>query len=135
MEVRAFVICAALVASSPSGAQQLKTATGSQPPPRYEPKRAQPYNPGATPLDCQQHVDPRIRLFCSDIERSIVQGSAKRQGLPVPSSEVVKLPAMGTGDAKELGAACVGGTAMRRLSNGWEQLRNAQGHWIRCREG
>lgn len=134
MDIRALVACAALFAASALQAQQIKTAAGPQPAPRYEPRRAQPYNPGATPLDCQQHLDPRIRLFCNDMERSIVQGTAKRQGSPVPSSEVVKLPGMGSVDAKALGAACVGGTAMRRLSNGWEQLRNAQGHWIRCRE-
>ncbi len=134
MDIRSLVIFGAVLAAPIAQAQQIHTGAGPQPTPRYEPKRAQRYIPGATPLDCKQHLDPRIRLFCNDMERSIVQGTAKRQGMPVPSSEVVALPAMGTADAKALGAACVGGAAMRRLSNGWEQLRNSQGHWVRCRE-
>ncbi|PWB29867.1 hypothetical protein DCO49_00430 [Stenotrophomonas sp. SPM] len=45
----------------------------------------------------------------------------------------MRLPAYGSAEPKRLGAACMGGTAMRRLSNGWEQLRNAKGEWLRCR--
>lgn len=52
----------------------------------------------------------------------------------MPSSEIVRMPAYGSAESKELGAACMDGAAMRRLSNGWEQLRNAKGEWLRCRE-
>lgn len=134
MDIRATIIFAALVCAGTSSAQQVHTAAGPQPQPKYEPKRKQPYNPGATPMKCDQSLDPRFRALCNDIERAHVQGSAKRQGLPVPSSDVVALPAMGSAEAKGLGAACVGGTAMRRLSNGWEQLTDGQGRWLRCRE-
>jgi len=50
-------------------------------------------------------------------ERSLIQSEARRQGIPTPSGEIVCTPAYGSAEAKELGAACMGGTAMRRLSN------------------
>lgn len=134
MDVKAFLIIAALSCAASASAQQVHSASGPQPPRKYEPPRGQPHNPGATPMKCDQFADPRFRSLCNGIERDYVQDTAKRQGLPVPSAELVKLPAMSTPDAKRLGAACIGGTAMRRLDNGWEQLRNAQGQWIRCRE-
>ncbi|MBA0279711.1 hypothetical protein D7Y44_00240 [Stenotrophomonas maltophilia] len=74
-----------------------------------------------------------MRLYCADLERSLIQGEARRQGIPTPSSEIVRVPAYGSEDARKLGAACMGGTAMRRLNNGWEQLRNSKGEWLRCR--
>ncbi|HEP1206063.1 TPA: hypothetical protein QEN11_04040 [Stenotrophomonas maltophilia] len=74
-----------------------------------------------------------MRLYCAEIERSLIQGEARRQGIPTPSSEIVRMPAYGSAEAKQFGAACMGGTAMRRLNNGWEQLRNARGEWLRCR--
>lgn len=134
MDVRKVLFFISIAATPIATAQQIHSAAGPQPVPKYEPKRAQPNNLGATPLNCPQHVDPRMRLLCNDIERTLVQSEAKRQGLPVPSANIVKLPALGSADAKTFGAACVGGTAMRRLSNGWEQLRDGQGNWLRCRE-
>ncbi len=44
------------------------------------------------------------------------------------------MPAYGGAEAKQLGTACMGGIAMRRLNNGWEQLRNAKGEWVRCHD-
>ena len=84
-------------------------------------------------MKCQQHAHPGVRAYCTEIERWYIQSEARRQGLPTPSSEMIRLPAYGTSESKQLGAACMGGTAMRRLSNGWEQLRNAKGEWLRCR--
>lgn len=133
MDARVIIAMALLCAGSAS-AQQVHTASGLESQPKHQPRRKQPYNPGATPMRCDQSPDPRLQLLCNDIERAHVQGTAKRQGLPVPSTDVVALPAMGSANAKALGAACVGGTAMRRLSNGWEQLRDNQGHWLRCRD-
>lgn len=115
-------------------AQQIRSAAGPQPLPQYVRTAPKASNLGAEPLKCQQHLDPRIRLYCAEIERSLIQGEARRQGIPTPSSEIVRIPAYGSAEAKQLGAACMGGTAMRRLSNGWEQLRNAKGEWLRCRE-
>jgi hypothetical protein len=134
MDVRAIITIAAILCAASASAQQIRTASGPQPAPKYEPKRKQPLNLGATPMKCDQFPDPRFRVLCNGIERDYVQDTARRQGLPVPSAELVKLPAMSSPEAKRLGAACIGGTAMRRLSNGWEQLRNVEGHWIRCRE-
>lgn len=135
MEIRSGLVLALLASATPMlHAQQIRSATGPQPLPRYTPASPKASNLGAEPLKCQQHVDPRIRLYCAEIERSLIQGEARRQGIPTPSSEIVRMPAYGTPEAKQLGAACMGGTAMRRLSNGWEQLRNAKGEWLRCRE-
>lgn len=134
MDIRSGLVLALVLLWAPAHGQQLRSATGPQPPPRYTPPAPKASNLGAEPLKCQQHVDPRIRLYCAEIERSLIQGEARRQGLPTPSSEIVRMPAYGSAEAKQLGAACMGGTAMRRLNNGWEQLRNAKGEWLRCRE-
>ena len=125
---------ALLLLAQGASAQQLRSALGPQPAPRHTPAGPKASNLGAEPLKCQQHTDPRIRLYCAELERSLVQSEAHRQGLPTPSSEIVGLPSYGSTEAKQLGAACMGGTAMRRLSNGWEQLRNAKGEWLRCRD-
>ncbi len=134
MDIRSGLVLALLLLSASVHAQQLRSTTGPQPMPRHTPSTPKASNLGAEPLKCQQHVDPRIRLYCTDIERSLIQSEARRQGIPTPSSEIVRMPAYGSAEAKQLGAACMGGTAMRRLSNGWEQLRNAKGEWLRCRE-
>ena len=127
MDIRR-VVAVALMAISPAVAGQgIKTASGPQPTPRYVQKAKQPYNPGATPLKCDQHADPRYRLLCNDIEHAHVQGMAKRQGLPMPSADVISLPSMGSAGAKALGAACIGGTAMRRLPNGWSSCGTLRG--------
>ena len=76
---------------------------------------------------------PHIRQFCRGLEINLIQGDAKRRGQPVPSAERVTLPEHGSADAKALGAACLGGNAFRRLSNGWEQMSNQQDQPLRCR--
>lgn len=135
MDIRSGAVVALLLLVAPLHAQQLRSATGPQRLPRHTTPGPKASNLGAEPLKCQQHVDPRIRLYCTDVERSLIQSEARRQGIPTPSSEIVRMPAYGSADAKKLGAACMGGTAMRRLINGWEQLRNSNGEWLRCREG
>lgn len=133
MDIRSGLTLAVLLTASPLHAQQIRSAIGPQPLPRHTAPAPKANNLGAEPLKCQQHIDPRIRLYCAEIERSLIQSEAHRQGIPTPSTEIVRMPPYGSTEAKELGAACMGGTAMRRLSNGWEQLRNAKGHWLRCR--
>lgn len=133
MDIRSGVFVALLLLAAPLYSQEIRSAAGPQRLPSYTPP-AKASNLGAEPLRCQQHLDPRIRLYCAEVERSLIQGEARRQGIPSPSSEIVRIPAYGSADARKLGAACMGGTAMRRLSNGWEQLRNAKGEWLRCRE-
>lgn len=84
-----------------------------------------------TPLNCDK-VAFFQRETCRMLEAKIVQDPPRIHGRPVPSTEVVKLPAHGTAEAKKLGYACLGGTAMRRLPNGWEQLRNQSHQHLRC---
>ena len=102
--------------------------------------RAAPYNSASkdtTPFNCEKyrgHPHPGMVGFCQSIETTTIQNEARRQGRPTPSQTVIKLPAMGTPAAKELGYACIGGSAMRRLTNGWEQVVSGAG-WQRCVEG
>lgn len=104
------------------------------------PLKAAAYNSTSkdtTPFNCGQyraHPHPGMLGFCQGVESMAIQNEARRQGRPAPSQTVVKLPAMGTAAAKELGYACIGGTAMRRLANGWEQVVSGAG-WQRCIEG
>lgn len=134
MEVRLGIILAGVALALPVQAQQIRSAAGPQTEPNYKAGPPKAHNPGAEPMKCDQFVDPRMRLICADVEKAYVQGEARRQGLPAPSAEVVRLPAYGSAESKRVGAACMGGTAMRRLSNGWEQLRNGNGEWLRCRD-
>lgn len=80
---------------------------------------------GQTPKEClQPHLDPWLGALCKTITR----------GRPQPSNEVLALPAHGTAAARESGVACMGGLAMRRLPNGWEQVRDANANYVRCLE-
>lgn len=91
----------------------------------------------SVPFNCDQyrgHPHPGMIGFCQGMETMTIQNEARAQGRPAPSQTVIKLPAMGTAAAKDLGYACIGGTAMRRLSNGWEQVVSGAG-WQRCIEG
>jgi hypothetical protein len=85
--------------------------------------RANPGNPYA----------PVFRKICEDSDTRTQQAIAKIYGRPQPSTAVVELPGYGTDAAKKLGLACISGTAMRRLANGWEQLRDDQQRFLRCR--
>lgn len=134
MDIRIGAFLALLVMAQPLKAQQIRSPAGPPPVPKHGPATPKAYNPGTEPLKCQEHAHPGVRAYCAEIERWYIQSEARRQGLPTPSSEMIHLPAYGTSESKQLGAACMGGTAMRRLSNGWEQLRNAKGEWLRCRE-
>lgn len=133
MDIRSGAVVALFLLIAPLHAQQLRSATGPQPLLRHTTPGPKANNLGAEPLKCQQHSDPRFRLYCADVERSLIQAEARRQGIPTPSSEIARMPAYNSDKARQLGVACMGGTAMRRLNNGWEQLRNEKGEWIRCR--
>ena len=95
-----------------------------------------------TPFQCERltvaktgsWVAPILRDFCNSQEARHGQAFAKILGKPRPSTQVYLLPAYGSSDARRTGLACVGGTAMRRLPNGWEQLRDHQQNWARCRD-
>src|SRR5690606_7028860 len=65
----------------------------------------------------------------------VLKAEARMQGRPAPSASVINLPPMGSAEARELGYACIGGQAMRRLENGWEQVLAREGGWQRCRGG
>jgi hypothetical protein len=95
-----------------------------------------------TPFQCERltiaktrsWVAPILRDFCEKQEASNGQTMAKMLGKPRPSTQVYLLPSYGSAEAKRTGLACVGGTAMRKLANGWEQLRDLQYNWVRCRD-
>lgn len=95
MDIRSGLVLALLASVTPLHAQQLRSASGPQPAPRYTPASPKSSNLGAEPLKCEQHIDPRIRLYFADIERSLIQGEARRQCIPTPSSEIVRMPAYG----------------------------------------
>ena len=95
-----------------------------------------------TPFQCERltiartkaWVAPILRDFCEKQEALNGQAVAKILGKPRPSAQVYLLPAYGSSEAKHTGLACVGGTAMRKLPNGWEQLRDRQHNWVKCRD-
>lgn len=130
--------CALLLADA---AAQTMRATQPKPAPRVNYQRQQPYNSMAkdtTPFNCEQyryHPHPGMQGFCRDIENMTLQGEARMQGRPAPSTTVISLPPTGSAEAKQLGYACIGGQAMRRLANGWEQVMSRAGGWQRCTGG
>ncbi|WP_083487560.1 hypothetical protein [Pseudoxanthomonas dokdonensis] len=121
-----------------------QTVHSYRPPQKYKapPQRPlQPYNAMAkdtTPFNCEQyrlHPHPGMQPFCENTESRTLQDEARRQGRPGPSSDVIDLPAMGSAAAIRTGLACIGGQAMRKLANGWEQVSSPNGGWQRCRGG
>jgi hypothetical protein len=117
------VLLAALVSfSAAAQIHTTRTRSGAEiaPTPGYH------RSPGATPKEClQPHLDPWLGALCATITR----------GRPQASNEVLTLPAHGTSAAKQSGVACMGGLAMRRLPNGWEQIRDSNANYLRCVEG
>lgn len=95
-----------------------------------------------TPFQCERltiaktgsWVAPILRDYCEQSEARNGQTFARLLGKPRPSTEVYLLPGYGSSESKRTGLACMGGTAMRRLANGWEQLRDRQHNWVRCRD-
>ncbi|RJS02520.1 hypothetical protein XnspCFBP7698_16455 [Xanthomonas sp. CFBP 7698] len=91
-----------------------------------------------TPFNCEQyraHLHPGMVHYCQSVENMMLRNEAQRQGRPAPSDSDIALPGLGTAEAKQLGYAYVGGQAMRRLRNGWEQVSAAAGGWQRCLGG
>ncbi|WOB51308.1 hypothetical protein NYR97_08050 [Xanthomonas hydrangeae] len=121
-------------------AQSMRSATGKATS-KYIPPTQQPYNSMArdtTPFNCDQyraHPHPGMVRYCQGIENMTLRNEARSQGRPAPSDSIIALPGLGTAEAKQLGYACVGGQAMRRLRNGWERVSAAAGGWQRCQGG
>lgn len=120
-------------------AQRIRTAVGpAAPRVTSTPKAA--YNSMAkdtTPFNCEQyagHPHPTMKSFCEGLEADVLSAEARRVGRPGPSKDVIALPSLGSASAKARGMACIGGQAMRKLPNGWEQMHSAAGGWQRCRE-
>lgn len=88
---------------------------------------------GAKPLNCDQYTLYE-KAPCEAIEIQATQSHAKTFGQPTPSVNKVSLPAHGSAKAKGSYFVCMGGYATRRLPNGWQQLRNSQHQYIRCRD-
>ena len=95
-----------------------------------------------TPYNCEQFtiantgswIAPIARDLCESQEAGNGQAFAKIAGNPRPSIAVYELPAYGSAEAKRSGIACVGGTAMQRVDNGWVQLVDYDHDWLRCRD-
>lgn len=137
MDVRWLVLF--VLVAGPVSAQQIRGATGGGVKRiTSTPKAA--YNSMAkstTPFNCEAykgHPHPGVVKFCESVEASTLQGEARRAGRPGPSTEVISLPSMGSPAARSSGLACIGGQAMRKLPNGWEQVSSPSGGWQRCRE-
>lgn len=139
MDVRLLtVLAAAFIAFSASS--QTRTATGGGVPRVPQPKPAE-YNPlstSTTPFNCRQYRDQALPIdmqeYCQGIENAYIQSEARRVGRPAPSASIARLPALGSAEAKRIGYACVGGTALKRINNGWSQVAAADGGWQRCIE-
>ncbi|MCC8537046.1 hypothetical protein ACDH70_12245 [Xanthomonas axonopodis pv. poinsettiicola] len=129
-----------LVCMQAAVAQSMRSATGKTTR-TYIPPTRQPHNSMAsdtTPFNCEQyraHPHPGMVRYCQGIENMMLRDEARSQGRPAPSDSIIALPGLGTAEAKQLGYACVGGQAMKRLRNGWEQVSAAAGGWQRCRGG
>lgn len=127
-----------MLCTAAAHAQPVRSAVGVQPR-KHIPPAQQPYNSMAkstTPFNCIQyrnHPHPGMVGYCQGIENMTLRNEARRQGRPAPSDSIIRLPALGSEQAKTLGYACVGGQAFKRLSNGWEQVSAAEGGWQRCR--
>jgi hypothetical protein len=139
MDVRLHMLTAGLLLSSVAAAQ-IHSATGPAPRPQPDAKRPA-HNSMAkttTPFNCQQyrwpnHPHPGMKAYCDRLEARTLQDEARRAGRPGPSGDVISLPAPGTNEAARSGRACAAGQAMRRLSNGWEQVSSPSGGWQRCK--
>lgn len=133
------VIGMTLVPSS-GRAQTVRSAMGRAQT-TYIPPARQPYDAMAkdtTPFNCEHyrnHPYPGMAAYCQSMENMTLQNEARRQGRPAPSTSIIRLPGLGTPEARQLGYACVGGQAFKRLSNGWEQLSAEEGGWQRCQGG
>ena len=118
----------------PAAAQQVRSAYGpapAAPSHGYHQHRSIP----RVDLQCEPYRTlPHVYVYCVTLERDLAQGQAKRQGAPIPSARIYAIPAQGSERARVLGLACIAGTAMRRLDNGWEQLRESNGNWVRCKD-
>ena len=141
MDIRSKLVFLAVLASQPVGAQ-IHTATGPQSPKAVPTVRAPAHNSMSkttTPFNCEQYRWPKhpraeMKAFCDQTESSTLQAEARRAGRPGPSDDVVRLQSLGSPEAKKTGLACVGGQAMRKIENGWQQLSSKGGGWQRCRE-
>lgn len=135
------LVCSALMLclSFSVSSQTIRSHT-AKPAPRVPVAKAAPHNSmgrDTTPMNCEQyrrHPHPGMLGFCESMENMVVLGEAKRQGRPTPSTRVVQLPGLGSPEAKQLGYACVGGAAMKKIPNGWEQVIGVDG-WQRCTGG
>lgn len=90
-----------------------------------------------TPFQCEtlrNHPYPAMQSLCSQIESDHIRSEARRAGRPGPSSSVIALPSLGSAEGKRLGIVCIGGQAMRKIVNGWEQVWGRDG-WQRCTGG
>jgi len=108
----ACLLSASMLCSAAAHAQALRSAVGV-PPRQTAAATPQPYNSMAkstTPFNCLQYRDhpyPGMVAYCQSIENMSLRNEARRQGRPAPSDSIIRLPGLGTAQAKALGHACV----------------------------
>lgn len=91
------------------------------------------------PVDCKRLTEhhpaqPWLRQVCESTDYNASMVLARGLGRPHPSPSVIGLPAHGSATARQYGLACLGQLGMKRLDNGWEQLRDREGRYQRCRD-
>jgi len=95
----------------------------------------------AQPNDCsiitrQNPLNPYAYLFrnhCEQSDARTKQSIARIMGRPHPSTNVLTVPAHGSPEAKRYGVACMGGLAMLRITNGWQQALDSERRYYTCR--
>lgn len=96
-----------------------------------------PAQQDTTPFQCDDrsvYTLPWYRAFCETVEFSTLNSGAKIRGQPRPSRKVIDLPAYGSVEGKRTGVVCMGGLGMARLPNGWQQLTDRDGNYLRCQD-
>jgi len=74
-----------------------------------------------------------FREHCEHGDARLKQTLARIRGRPLPSTNVLSVPAHGSPEAKRHGIACMGGLVMLRLGNGWQQALDADRRYYTCR--
>lgn len=89
-----------------------------------------------TPPQCFEKsaaFNPWVQAMCDHYNGSLGR-TARALGKPIPSKQVIQLPAHGSPEAKRTGLSCIGGLAMLRLDNGWSQMLTPEHNYLRCRD-
>ena len=99
---------------------QLRMAHGT-PPPRNTTQIGNAN--GTLPKEClNEAMNPWMDALCKYVSR----------GRPQPAGSWLNLPAYGSTESIRSGYACMGGLAMHKIKNGWEQVLDINHNYYRC---